>query len=95
MRDTNFRMSYTTFTAEQLAQAARADLQQSEILRYWLTARDRHCDHSNLGRVFTTGRGSYRACRDCGARLEYSLDEGATQRRSCAGAHRFAPGRTI
>jgi len=27
-------MSYTDFTAEQLAQVARADTQQSEILRY-------------------------------------------------------------
>ena len=89
-------MSYTDFTAEQLAQVARADTQQSEILRYWLlTARDRHCDHSNLGRVYTTGRSSYRACRDCGARLECSLEEGSIQRRACAGARRPAPGLAI
>jgi hypothetical protein len=89
-------MSYTTFTAEQLAQVARADMQQSELLRYWLpTARDRHCDHSNLSRVLATGRGFYRACRDRCARLEYSLDEGSTQRRACAGEHRPAPGCAI
>lgn len=86
MSYTNFRMSYTNFTAEQLAQVARADSQQSELLRYWLlTARDRHCDHSNLGRVSTIGRGSYRACRDCGARLEHSVDEVSSQRCGCAG----------
>ncbi len=89
-------MSYTNFTAVQLAQVARADMQQNELLRYWLlSARDRHCDHSNLGRVFTAGRSSDRVCRDCGARLEHSLDEGSTQRRACAGEHRPAPGCAI
>jgi hypothetical protein len=86
-------MSHTTFTAEQLTQAARADMQQSELLRDWLqNARDRHCYHS---KVLATGRGSYRACRDCGARLEYSLDQGATQRRARAGVRRPARGCSI
>ena len=89
-------MTCTSFTAEQLAQVAQADVQQSVLLRYWLqTGRDWHCDHSNLSRVIAIGRGSYRVCRDCGARLEYSLDEGSTQRRACAGAHRSARGCAI
>jgi hypothetical protein len=88
-------MRYTTFTAEQLAQVARADMQQSELLRYWLLiARDRTC-HNSIGRVFTSGRASCRAFRDCGARLETSLDDGSIQRRPCAGSRCPAPGCAI
>lgn len=32
------------------------------------------CHHSNLSRVFTIGRRSYRVCCDCGAQFGYSLE---------------------
>jgi len=32
------------------------------------------CHHSNLSRVFTIGRKTYRVCCDCGATFNYSLD---------------------
>jgi len=80
-------MSDSPFTAEQLAQEARADMQQNEVLRDWLLAAfDQHRDHINMGRAFTNGRVSYRPRRHCSARLEHSLDEGSTQRRACASA---------
>ena len=39
------------------------------------------CHHSNLSRVFTLGRHSYRVCCECGARFEYSLDTMSIQKR--------------
>jgi hypothetical protein len=83
-------MSYANFTAEQLAQEARADMQQSEILRFWLQSARGPCDNSNVSRVPTTGRNSDRACRDYGAGLKYSLDEGSIQQSACAGARQPA-----
>ena len=32
------------------------------------------CHHSNLSRVFTIGRKTYRVCCNCGATFNYSLD---------------------
>jgi hypothetical protein len=32
------------------------------------------CHHSNLSRVFTIRRRTYRVCCDCGAEFEYSLE---------------------
>lgn len=32
------------------------------------------CHHSNLSRVFTIDRRSYRVCCDCGAQFAYSLE---------------------
>jgi len=86
-------MSYTSFTAEQLAQEARADRQQSEVLHNWLLAeRERNCQHSNC-RVFTNGRRSSRPCRDFAVMLEYPLDELSIRRHACAFASRPAPRR--
>jgi len=31
------------------------------------------CHHTNLSRVFTIERRTYRVCCDCGAKFEYSL----------------------
>jgi len=31
------------------------------------------CHHTNLSRVFTIGRRTYRVCCDCGAEFDYSL----------------------
>ena len=33
------------------------------------------CHHSNLSRVFTIRRRTYRVCCDCGAEFDYSLDK--------------------
>jgi hypothetical protein len=33
------------------------------------------CHHSHLSRVFTIENQSYKVCCDCGAHLDYSLDE--------------------
>jgi len=86
-------MSHSDFTAEQLAQVAHADTQQTKLLRSWLiTAHDRRCDRNN-SHVSRTGRGSSRPCRECAARLEYSLDDGAIDRRVCAAVRHVAPGR--
>ena len=32
------------------------------------------CHHSNLSRVFTIARRTYRVCCDCGAEFDYSLE---------------------
>lgn len=32
------------------------------------------CHHSNLSRVFTIGRKTYRVCCNCGATFNYSLE---------------------
>lgn len=78
-------MTYTAFTAEQLAQVASADMQQSVALRHWLRdARYRGCQQRKLSLVLTCSRDSYRLCRDCDARLERSVDEGSGQQCGCA-----------
>ena len=38
------------------------------------------CRHSNLSRVFTIRRRSYRVCCDCGAEFDYSLAAMSTSR---------------
>jgi len=45
------------------------------------------CRHSNLSRVFTIGRRTYRVCFDCGGEFDYSLATMSTKRqRTCAPA---------
>ena len=39
------------------------------------------CRHSNLSRVFTIDRRTYRVCCDCGAQFGYSLATMSTVRR--------------
>ncbi|MFZ0706352.1 MAG: hypothetical protein WAM71_12165 [Candidatus Korobacteraceae bacterium] len=39
------------------------------------------CHHSNLSRVFTIRRRTYRVCCDCGAEFDYSIKEMAIRRR--------------
>ena len=39
------------------------------------------CHHSNLSRVFTIGRRTYRVCCDCGGEFDYSIDTMAINRR--------------
>ena len=39
------------------------------------------CHHSNLSRVFTIRRRTYRVCCDCGAQFDYSLDTMTINRR--------------
>ena len=39
------------------------------------------CHHSNLSRVFTIRRRTYRVCCDCGAEFDYSIREMAINRR--------------
>ena len=39
------------------------------------------CHHSNLSRVFTIGRRTYRVCCGCGAQFDYSLETMAITRR--------------
>jgi hypothetical protein len=39
------------------------------------------CHHSNLSRVFTIGRRTYRVCCGCGAQFEYSLERMVISRR--------------
>ena len=38
------------------------------------------CHHSNLSRVFTIRRRTYRVCCDCGAEFDYSIEQMATNR---------------
>ncbi len=45
------------------------------------------CHHSNLSRVFTIRRRTYRVCCECGKEFDYSLDTMAINRRQ---AHRLA-----
>ena len=40
------------------------------------------CHHSNLSRVFTIRRRTYRVCCDCGAEFVYSLQRMAIERQS-------------
>lgn len=39
------------------------------------------CHHTNLSRVFTICRRTYRVCCDCGAEFEYSLATMSIKRR--------------
>jgi hypothetical protein len=39
------------------------------------------CHHSNLSRVFTIDRRTYRVCCDCGTELDYSLETMSINRR--------------
>ena len=39
------------------------------------------CHHSNLSRVYTIRRRTYRVCCDCGAEFEYSLEAMAMRQR--------------
>jgi hypothetical protein len=39
------------------------------------------CHHSNLSRVFTIRRRTYRVCCDCGAEFDYSVDTMVMNRR--------------
>lgn len=39
------------------------------------------CHHTNLSRVFTIQRHTYRVCCDCGAEFDYSLETMAFKRR--------------
>jgi hypothetical protein len=39
------------------------------------------CHHSNLSRVFTIRRQTYRVCCDCGTAFKYSLDTMSIERR--------------
>jgi hypothetical protein len=48
------------------------------------------CHHSNLSRVFTIRRRTYRVCCDCGAEFDYSLQKMAVERQP---AH--APARSL
>ena len=43
------------------------------------------CHHSNLSRVFTIRRRTYRVCCDCGAEFDYSIKEMAISRRQTHG----------
>ena len=46
------------------------------------------CHHSNLSRVFTIRRRTYRVCCDCGAEFDYSLETMAIKgRRTRSPAH--------
>ncbi len=46
------------------------------------------CHHSNLSRVFTIARRTYRVCCDCGAEFDYSLETMAnTGQRTRSPAH--------
>ncbi len=46
------------------------------------------CHHSNLSRVFTIARRTYRVCCDCGAEFDYSLETMAIKgRRTRSPAH--------
>ena len=38
------------------------------------------CHHSNLSRVFTIRRRTYRVCCDCGAEFDYSIETMAINR---------------
>ena len=42
------------------------------------------CRHSNLSRVFTIDKRTYRVCCDCGAQFDYSLERMAVKRRRTA-----------
>ena len=42
------------------------------------------CHHSNLSRVFTIAKRSYRVCCNCGAEFRYSLETMKIQRRECS-----------
>jgi len=39
------------------------------------------CHHSNLSRVFTIRRRTYRVCYDCGAEFDYPIEKMAINRR--------------
>jgi len=39
------------------------------------------CHHSNLSRVFTLHRQSYKVCCDCGAKFKYSLESMSIEHR--------------
>ena len=48
------------------------------------------CHHSNLSRVFTIRRRTYRVCCDCGAEFDYSLQRMAIEHQSAQ-----APARSL
>jgi hypothetical protein len=50
------------------------------------------CHHSNLSRVFTIRRRTYRVCCDCGAEFDYSLDTMAISRRQAPRPARVVEG---
>ena len=49
------------------------------------------CHHSNLSRVFTIRRRTYRVCCDCGAEFDYSLQRMAIERQSAQAPARSLP----
>jgi hypothetical protein len=50
------------------------------------------CHHSNLSRVFTIRRRTYRVCCDCGAEFDYSLDRMAINRQQARRPARVVEG---
>jgi hypothetical protein len=49
------------------------------------------CHHSNLSRVFTIRRRTYRVCCDCGTEFDYSLNKMAIERQSTQAPARYLP----
>lgn len=49
------------------------------------------CHHSDLSRVFTIRRRTYRVCCDCGAEFDYSLRRMAIERQSTQSPARYLP----
>ena len=47
------------------------------------------CHHSNLSRVFTINRRTYRVCCDCGAQFRYSLDTMSIQQQDSSQRQRY------
>ncbi len=50
------------------------------------------CHHSNLSRVFTIRRRTYRVCCDCGTEFDYSIEKMAINRRQAQRPARVAEG---
>jgi hypothetical protein len=50
------------------------------------------CHHSNLSRVFTIRRRTYRVCCDCGREFDYSLETMAINRRQAQRSARVVEG---
>ena len=49
------------------------------------------CHHSNLSRVFTIRKRTYRVCCDCGTEFDYSLQRMAIERQSTQAPARYLP----
>ena len=49
------------------------------------------CHHSNLSRVFTIRKRTYRVCCECGAEFDYSLHRMAIERQSTQAPARYLP----